>query len=62
MPTKFGDPSYPGLGTAGVQSQGYVEKWGFRDAKPHFHLSTLISVQIANPGYNDPNQIAMKNH
>ena len=28
MPTEFGDPSCPGLGTAGVQSQGYGEKMG----------------------------------
>ena len=36
MPAKFGDPSYPGLGTAGVQSQGYVEKIGFCEAKTRF--------------------------
>ena len=32
MPTEFGDRSYPSLGTAGVQRQGYVEK-AFREAK-----------------------------
>ena len=36
MPTEFGDPSYPGLGTAGVQSQGYVEKIGFSQSQPQF--------------------------
>jgi len=33
MPAEFGDPSYPGLGTAGVQSQVYGEKMGFCEAK-----------------------------
>ena len=43
MPTEFGDPSYPGLGTAGVQSQGYVEKMGFsRSATPFSPINTII--------------------
>jgi len=39
MPAEFDDPSYPGLGTAGVQSRGYIEKMCFAKRKPNIPLS-----------------------
>ena len=44
MPARFDDPSYHGLVTAGVQSQGYVSRWAQKISREIAAWGAMLSV------------------